>query len=429
MTTRRASDTEALPSGSLPWVVWSLGGLFFCYGFFQRVAPSVMVEDLMRDFAVSAAVLGNLAAFYFYAYAGMQLPLGIMVDRWGARRILAAGSLLCGLGSLLFATADSLAPAYLGRLLIGGGAGFAFVGTLKLAAGWFPPKRFALVSGLTSLLAMVGAVGGQAPLALVVAATGWRETLLGAAIFALVLSVSIWFIVRDPPAAKAALPQVEPAGLLDGLRRVTTIRQSWICALYCAAMTATMSSFAVLWGVPYMMQAYGLPRAAAAASISLFMIGWAIGAPLVGWLSDHIGRRRLPMVLAAWLALGSFALLVYLPGLPLRGGQTLLLINGMASSTMHLAFVTAREHNPSRAAGTAVSFVNTIVMGSGALFQPFLGLLLDINWDGRMEAGARVYSLDAFQVALLPLLACGVLAVSAAFLVRETHCRMVWERG
>ena len=135
--TGRGSKSGRAAVGPLPWFMWSLGALFFCYGFFQRVAPSVLVSDLMRDFGVGAAVLGNLSAFYFYAYAGMQLPLGVLVDNWGPRRILTGGALVCGLGTLMFATADTLGPAYLGRFLIGAGAGFAFVATLKLAATWF----------------------------------------------------------------------------------------------------------------------------------------------------------------------------------------------------------------------------------------------------------------------------------------------------
>ena len=135
-------------AGWLPWLTWGLGAALFCYGFFQRVAPSVMIDPLMRDLAVGGAVLGNLSAFYFYAYAGLQIPVGLMVDRWGPRRLLTGGALLCGLGSLLFALAEGLPLAYAGRLLIGAGAGFGFVATLKLATAWFPPERFAQVSGL-----------------------------------------------------------------------------------------------------------------------------------------------------------------------------------------------------------------------------------------------------------------------------------------
>ncbi|MCW9045636.1 MAG: MFS transporter, partial [Alphaproteobacteria bacterium] len=141
---------------ALPWLFWVLAASFYCYGFFHRVAPSVMVKELMADFAVSAAILGNLSAFYFYAYAGLQLPVGMLTDKFGARRVLAIAAVLCGVGSYLFATAETLPVAYLGRLLIGAGAGFSWVGALKVIAEWFPPHRFAMVSGMTLMLGMVG---------------------------------------------------------------------------------------------------------------------------------------------------------------------------------------------------------------------------------------------------------------------------------
>ena len=128
-----------------------------------------MITELMRDFSVNAAILGNLSAVYFYAYAGMQLPVGILHDRYGPRRVLTGAAMLCALGSLLFAVAESLTAAYLGRLLMGAGAGFALVGTFKVASIWHPPRRFALLTGLAITFGMVGAIGAQAPLA-----ASWR---------------------------------------------------------------------------------------------------------------------------------------------------------------------------------------------------------------------------------------------------------------
>ncbi len=411
----------------VPWIMWGLAAAFYGYGFFQRVAPSVMVGELMRDFGVGAAALGNLSAFYFYAYAGLQLPVGVLMDRWGARRMLAAAALLCGIGSLLFAFADSLAPAYAGRLLIGAGAGVTWVGALKLAGAWFEPRRFALLTGLTIMLGMAGAVAGQAPLAALVAGFGWRGTLVAAGLFALVLGGLIWVVVRDRPDPGRTPPEPVEGGLLHGLARTLVTAQCWLIALFGAALVAPMLAFGGLWGVPFMMRAFELQRPAAAASMSLMLIGWGIGAPLAGWFSDHIGRRKVPMLIGAVASLGSFAALVYLPGLGLGAAQALLLFNGIVSGGMILSFVTVCEHTPAKAAGAAIGFVNTLVMGSGALFQPLIGWLLDLNWDGAMEAGARVYSLAAYRGALVALVACPAIALATALLIRETRCRRLCE--
>ncbi len=423
MTERGAEDGAPAAAGALPWLIWSLAGLFFAFGFFQRVAPSVMVSDLMRDFGVTATVLGNLSAFYFYAYASMQLPVGLVVDHWGPRLALSGGALLCGTGTLLFAVADTLPPAYFGRLLIGAGAGFAFVSTMKLAGNWFPPARFALVSGFTSMVGMAGAIIGQAPLAAVVGVFGWRDSLAATAAFGLALAVVIWLLVRDGPAPSTPAEPSTPRRLVHGLRQVLSTGQSWAAAIYAATLAANMSAFAVLWGVPYMIQAHGLARPVAAASISLIMLGWGIGAPLAGWYSDRIRLRKPPMLAAAIAASAAFVALVYIPGLPLVAAEVLLLVIGMTTGTMHLGFVVGREHNRPAASGTAISFVNTFVMGTGAAFQPLIGWLLDLNWDGRMEAGAPVYGTDAFRIALLPLVASGIIGILAVFLIRETHAR------
>jgi len=419
------TSSENNRAGFYPWLVWGLAALFYCYGFFQRVAPSVMVDELMTDFAVNAAVLGNLSAFYFYAYASLQLPIGVLVDHWGARRMLIGAALLCGLGSLLFAKADSLTMAYVGRLLIGAGAGFTWVGTLKLASQWLPPKRFALVTGMTLMSGMIGAVAGQAPLAAAVAAFGWRGTLLVAAFVAFAIAVLLWLIVRDKPSSVVHEVATQTAGLLHGLKLTMKNWQSWYAAVYGGTMAASMLAFAGLWGVPYLMQVYGLDRPVAAASTSILLIGWGIGAPLAGWLSDHLGRRRLPMLISALSVLIILSVYIYVPDLPLEVIYTLLFLHGVFNGGMVVCFAAAREHNRPESAGATLGFVNTMVMASGAIFQPLIGWLLDVNWDGVINAGSRVYSPEAYKMAFLSLIACSVVAVVMAALLRETHGRNV----
>ncbi len=406
-------------------LVWSLGAALFFYAFFQRVAPGVMVNELMRDFGVTATLLGNLSAFYFYAYAGIQLPVGVLADRFGPRRLLTAAAAVAGAGSLLFALSEQLTVAYLGRLMVGFGVGFGFVCSLKLAANWFPPQRFALLSGLTMMAGMAGGVGGQAPLAMGVETIGWRGTMIGAAVFALVLAALAWTIVRDRPEGDESRPENGESlrVAVAGLGLVMKQPQSWLLGLIGFTMVSSLLAFGSLWGVPYMMKVYGLSRAAAAGSMSLMLIGWAIGAPAIGWLSDHLMKRKAPLLISTLVALASIAGLIYVPGLPLAAVEVLLLVNGIASGGMVLCFATAREVNRSEAAGATAGLINMWVILSGALFQPVIGWLLDANWDGVLEAGVRVYAEDAYERALLTLVVCTAAAVVMATMVRETHCR------
>ena len=420
---REAVSAPAYPSGVFPWVVCGLGGLFFAYGYFQRVAPSVMVADLMGEFGVGAAVLGNLGALFFYAYAVMQLPGGVMLDRWGPRRVLTSAILFCAVGCWVFATADGIAQAYVGRLMIGAGAGFSWVGALKLTTLWFPVHRFALVSGVCTMLGMVGGVGAQAPLAAVVQLAGWRESLIGVAVLGGVLAATVWLVVRDEPGHAPRGAPRPSAGVLHGLGRVLATPQVWLVALFASMLVPCMSAFAGLWGVPYMMQAHGLEGPQAAAAVSLVLVGFGIASPFVGWWSDHIGRRKAPMLVGASVALAAIGILVYAPGLSVVAASVSCLFYGIGSSAFVLAFATGREHGPFESAGAALGFINMMLVTVGAVFQPLIGWLLDLNWDGHVEAGARLYSVEAYQMAFLTLIASGSAAVLALTVIRETHCK------
>jgi len=421
--------TDIRAHRSRAWLVWALGAASFGYAFFQRVTPSVMVSDLMREFQVGAAILGNLSAVYFYAYAGLQIPVGLMLDRWGPRRMLTIAAAVAAVGSLLFALAHTITAAYLGRLLIGMGSAVGFVGTLKLAAHWFPPNRYAFLGGMTMLVAMIGGVGGQAPLAFAVAAVGWRGTVLAAAAFGAVLALLTWVIVRDRPPGDP-VPEartVSARSLAADLGAVLRSRQNWAVAVYGGCMSGPMLAYAGLWGVPHLMEAYALERPVAAGSASLMLIGWAVGAPAGGWISDHLGRRKLPMAMTAGLGLIGWLALLYAPGLPIAAAWGLLFATGAVSGGMVVCMAVARELVPVRLSGATTGFVNTANVGAGAVLQPFIGFLLDLNWDGFLLAGARVYSVGAYHVALAVLPGCALVALLMALSVRETWCRPLGE--
>ncbi|WP_316978534.1 MFS transporter [Shumkonia mesophila] len=426
---RRPETSAFLAPAFRPWAVWSVGALFFCYAFFQRMVPSVTVADIMRDFGVGGAVLGNLAAFYFYAYAGLQIPVGVTIDRFGPRRVLAAAAVLSGAGSLMFALAPTIGVAYMGRLLVGAGAGFALIGTLKLCAVWFPPERFALVTGLTTMLGAFGAINGQAPLAAAIGAVGWRATMVVAALVAVAIGGLIWAIARDrrddaPPPAIDVRPSV-----FRGIGGLLATPANWVLPLIMGSMAVPMLAFAGLWGVPFMMEAYGLERPAAAATTSIFLVGHAIGSVLMGWFSDRIRRRKPPMVIGTAVTTCATAALVFLPGLPLLAAQALLLAGGIASGATPVGFAFTREHNRAERAATAMGLVNLLNMGIAAVFQPLLGWLLDLNWDGRLIEGARIYSVATFRTAFLSMVVLGVAGIVAALLVRETRCQPLEDRG
>lgn len=402
-----------------------LGCLCFGYAFVQRVAPSVMTDELMRSFQVQAGALGALSAFYFYAYAAIQMPVGVLMDRYGPRRILGSAMALCLLGSAAFAIADTLWMAAIGRLLIGGAVAFAYVGTMTIAATWFPVARFSLSVGILQMIGMIGAMTGQAPLGLFVTAIGWRDTILSLGVIGAVLSVLIFLVVQEVPAEKKDAAKAQSGAFRDVLRR----KDSWCCALIGFALTSSMLAFAGLWAVPWLRQVHGFTPSEAAVTASLVFLSWAVASPVVGWVAEKIGRRKPLMYFGILANIVVFSVFVLFPDLPRVFLYPLFMLSGIGGCTMIISFSCVREVNRPGRAGAALGFVNMFVVGSGALFQPLLGYVLDMTWDGTLLDGTPFYGTDSYGAALSTFLVTYTLAFIACILLRETHCRQLPEDG
>ena len=428
LQSRPMKPAPARIDGRRAWLIWATAAGFFFYSFFHRVTPSVMVSDLMREFAVGATVLGTLSAFYFYPYAVLQLPVGVIIDRWGPRRILTGAAVVAGLGSLLFAAADSLAVAYAGRFMIGTGVAFGWIGTLSLIAIWFPPRRFAMLAGAASMMGVVGAINGQASLSLVVDGIGWRATMVWAGAVGFVVAALVWIVVRDTHAAAPIRPRATWDDILRGTKRVLTESQTWIVGYVNFTGGMLLMAFGGLWAVPYMIAAHGLSRPTAAMAASMVMVGWGIGAPLNGWVSDRIGRRKTPLTTGILLGGGALMTVIYAPGLPLPIIFALLVLTGFGASSSIICYALARENNPAPIGATAMATVNAMTMLAGAFGQPLIGWLLDANWTGTVQNGVPVYAVATYQTAFLSLAVVWGLALVACVLVRETGCRPLEDR-
>lgn len=414
--------SDPIPARGRAIAGFVLGATFFGYAFLLRVQPSVIVADLMRDFAVGAAALGGLSAFYFYAYAGMQVPVGMLMDRFGPRRLMSVALLFCALGLALFALAPVLELAALGRVMVGAGAAFSFLGALTVAVRGLPPRHFGLLTGLLQALGMAGAVAGQAPFRwLVEASAGWREASLWLAGFGLLLAVAVFLVVRDGPkpgrGGDDAASQRPKGATMAVLRNL----QTWWAAIVSFLMTMVLLAFAGLWAVPFLVQGHGMANQQAASLLALFFIGWAIGSLGAGSLSDRLGLRRPPILAGGTLGLVSLTAFIYWADPASVLGAALLLLAGMGCSTMILTYALARESNHPAAAGTAMGLANMATVGSGAVMQPVIGALLDLNWNGEVVQGVPVYTLETFRSAFLVLPVCLTVAiVMTAFLLRET---------
>lgn len=412
----------------LPWLICTLGALFYCYEYLLRIAPSVMTSDLMQAYHINATVFGNLAAFYYYAYTPMQLPVGMLMDRYGPRRLLTFACLACALGSYLFGHAFHLQLAQVGRFMVGFGSAFAFVGVLKLATIWLSPRRFALVSGLATSLGMIGGMVGVIYLTSLVNSLGWRATVLWSALVGVALALAIFFVIRDQ--SGGVNPHVTDTAYTDfksvlvGAIKIFKKPQMWLCGIVGAVLYLSLSAFAELWGIPYLKAAQGLTNQQAAVSVSMVFLGWTLGGPFVGWVSDAISRRLLPVIIGSMGGAITISLLLFFPGLSISSVNGLLFLFGVFSSAEIIVFAIARESCPAALSASALAIVNMLIMFGGVLFQPLTGYFLDLSWTGELTNGVRHYTGWSYQVALASLPISFILAAILTFFMRETYCRV-----
>ncbi|HJZ78506.1 MAG TPA: MFS transporter [Vicinamibacterales bacterium] len=412
--------------------MWIVAAIFYLAAFYLRTSPAVMTTELMRDFGIAASQLGQFSAFYFYAYVAMQIPTGVLVDSWGARRLLISGSIGAAAGMVLFGTTSHYALASLGRAIVGASTAVGWVVTLKLATHWFPKRRFAMLSGLGLMMGNIGALFAQVPLRLLVEAYGWRAVALGSAVCVLAIGGAAWAFVANDPAdvgyASLAPPELQRtnqltlATLLREFPNLFTHRNTWLIFLAQGGFVGAMLSFTGLWGPPYLRQRFALSSTRAAAVCSVMIVCWAVASPLAGYCSDRIGRRK-PIYLGG--ALGSaagWALLFYAP-LPLAAFVVVAALTSFACGAVVVAFAFAKESVPVRFLGTISGAVNVGNMLGPTLLQPAIGWALDRRWDGVLANGVRIYSVDAFTAAFATIVAWSLLSCVLIAITRETGCR------
>lgn len=411
------------------FLVWGLAAAFYLFGFFQRVTPAALAPDLMREFALTAAGLGNLSAFYYYAYAAIQIPTGVLVDRIGPSRLLLAGALIAGVGAALFAYAQTFAAAALGRALIGGAHGLAWVSMLKLVAHWFPPARFGLLSGLSLMVGTLGAILAGPPLRLLSDAVGWRWVIGVSGVLALLLAGAIFKWVRDDPHEQrehgpASTRAAHSGRLLADLASVFGYRNVWLLALANSGLCGAFLAFTGLWGIPYLTQVHAISVARATAVTAGMLVLFALGAPAFGYLSDRWKRRKRPYLIGSGAMMVCLLAISVRPDTPLPVLVPLLFAGAFGSGSMALSFGYAKESSPLRLQGAATGIVNAGVMVGALTLMPLFGWILDRYWiEGAVQSGVRVYSRDAYQAAFVLFAAWISVSFLALAATRDTRAQ------
>jgi predicted MFS family arabinose efflux permease len=405
--------------------VWLLATLFYFFDNLLNVVPGAINSELRAIFNLSPSQLGLLASCYAWPYGLMQIPVGIMMDRFSPRKLLTLASILCTLGCILFAVAEQYIVACLSRILIGFGASFAVIGCAKISTIWFSSRLFALFMGLMVSVGMFGAAVGLSSVQAITDAFGWRQTMFLATAVSIVITVLIWTVIKDRPeqqttsSANTKMPAIWPS-----LLEIVRSPQSWIIAIYAGLMFVPTQAFGALWGVPFLQEAFNFTEIEAGQLNSLIFVGWIFGGPIYGWFSDYIGKRNIPMYIANIASLIVISWLIYGRYLPFTlinfsfiSIAIAMFLIGFFSSGFVIAFVAIKELNRKSVSGTVIGYINTINTLSVAALQWLIGIIL--SW---LHTGDTPSYIE-FEKALFTVPLCLIISLILLCFVRETNCK------
>lgn len=424
--------STASKTSAIAWAIFFTGILYYCFAYLLRVYPSIMEPQLLRHYHLTAGTFGILTSFYYFAYAPMQLPVGVSVDKIGPRRSLVVACTICLIGVVLFAETDLFAIALVGRFLVGFGAAFAYVTALKLATIWLPRRFFATATGAVTGGGMIAAIFTDNYLTQIVQTHGYRHALSFPLFVGVALLILIVAIVRDKPkqpvedsAEQEEKSAISYRQLGEFLLLIVKNPQMWIIGIVGALLYLPSSVFLDVWAIPYLERVYHFTPADAALGFTVMLTGWIGSSFATGALSDILGNRKGPLVIATFGAAAIAAFIVYVPNIPQMALYILLFIFGVFCGPHPLCFTLSKENYSQKISGTAIAFANFVIMMGGFIFQPVVGKLLDLVWVGTIEEGIRIYTPGNYMFALsimpIGLLVAGVLSLC----IKETYHRAV----
>jgi MFS family permease len=393
-------------------VAWLLTAVYYFYQYILRSAPSVMMTPLSESFGLSALGVASMVGLFYFGYSPFSLVAGAAMDRLGTRNVIPFGAVAVGVGALLFSTGNQTIGS-IGRLLQGAGGVFALVGAVYIATKYFPVSKAATLIGATQMFGMAGGSAGQFAVGpLIGAGVSWRTFFIGMGIAGILIGVVLWFLLPKEETKKE-----QGGGLkkvLEAFRIVFKNPQSILCGMIAGLLFIPTTIFDMVWGVRFLQEAHGFDYATAVLRSATVPFGWIIGCPLLGFISDRIGRRK-PVIIGGaavlllclgWILFGPANVLPpYIPGL----------ITGIASGAAMLPYTVIKEANPPQYSGTATGVINFLNFTFSALLGPVFARILI-----KVSGQATQLELHHFQSAFLPLLFGVAIAIILAFILKET---------
>jgi MFS family permease len=407
----------------LPWVVCFTASLFFFYEFIQGNMFASIADNIMHDFHIQADKMAYLSSIYYLSNVLFLFAAGMLLDRFSTKKTMLIAMLLCVLSTFILANAHSFYLALFCRFITGIGSAFCFLGPIRVASRWFPPRRMAFVTGAIVTIGMSGGMLAQYPLTKLVLQVGWRDAVLLIGWLGIIMWVLMaWGLKDKPEGSQEAV--AEKVKVFSVAKMAYFNPQVLRAALYTSFMNMAVAVFGAMMGSLYIMQRLGVSKEDAAMVNSMLFLGVLIGGPFIGWCSDKLGRRILPMKIGAVVSLGVFLIILYAP-LSLKAMAVLFFFLGFFTASQVISYALVAESNLPTMTATAVSVISILTQGGYIVYQNLFSTILLKHGGMQMINDVPVYSLSDYQTAAMILPLGLSLALLVLFGLKETYCRQV----
>ena len=406
-------DNKKFPLPSvMSYIVFTIAVTFYFFDFILQVMPGIFSKQLSISFSLDAEELGRFSAIYFLAYAVMQIPAGLLYDKFGGKRVLIFSTLVASIGTLMFSMSDNIIIGRISRVLMGGGTASAFLGALYFILRWFPERYFATLAGVVALVGSIGAMFGEVFLAYMLNTYNWRPTTLGLAVCGGFITVLIALFIKNHPYNDAEQTKLETKNnLRQELNYLLTHSQVWAIGIYCFLNWSVVTVFASLWGVPYLKRAYDMSLTDASWAVFLIWAGIGIGSPIIGWISDYMKRRKLILITCSILAITSLLIILYFANLPNYITYLALICLGISASGSTIVFATAKDIVQVESLNLCNGLINMLAVTSALVLQPLIGVIMNWLWIGKEVDNISVYTAMTYKSALFILVICAILSL------------------
>lgn len=408
----------------LPFLMWLVPLLFFAYQFILRLWPGLMMDQIMDQFTIDATSFGIMASFYYYGYSGMQIPAALMLERYKVKYVMSSFIMLCGLAMLAFTFTSNFYVGVLARFLVGAGSAIGFLGVSKVISDWFPKEQYGRMVGLSFTFGLMGAIYGGRPVSMLMQDYSWHNVAVGLSVASMSLAVFAFFWLKSPEQSEE---KESKENQLSGIKSVLKSPAIWVLALSNLLMVGALEGFADVWGVKYLMNAYGLTKADSAGLVSLIFLGMLFGGPVLAVLSRCIGHYNVLFI----AGLGMSALIMLVLSNHYDGWfwlASLFFGIGVLCCYQVVVFSIGAELVSKRNLGVTIAFLNSINMLGGSFFHTLIGVTLDAFWGGSFVDGVKVYDISVYQYALAIIPVASFVGAMMAFLIQFKVRSLVTKR-